>query len=616
MEPYSNLSSTIAVPTKPPVALPAKAHAASQGMGVLRLIRLLLPYFRPYPRLMLATLALTVVGLVADAFARLGFKFIIDEAIIPGDRGMLVRLIFVLGAATVLTSLAAIAAESLYSRLGAHVVNDIRERVFAHLQTLSAQYYRKSRIGDQMARFSTDVSYIETAVYYGVGTGVASVLGLTFAIGPLFFLSWQLALATAVLVPLALLGPVVTGPRASAASYETKEDLGRLQAAVAENLLTQDVVRAFRLQGWSLEIFRRLQADLLRATIRFNVWSYTSDRVPTVILSLVNLLILGGSAVRVFSGHMTIGALVAFQVFFANVVAHAQTLMSVCVYLLQATGGMLRIEEIFTEKPTVQDEGKAVLGSLTREITFDGVTFDYGDRVTRVHNLRLSIPIGSRVAIVGPSGSGKSTLLNLLIRFWDPVSGSVRFDGVPSRDFTLDSVRSRIGMVFQESMLFDTSILENIRLGCLTATDAEVEKASKLAELHDYVATLPEGYATRVGERGAKLSGGQRQRVAIARAILASPALLLLDEATASLDPATAAAVWRTLVRVGENRTMIYVTHHVDQAASADEIIVLDGGRCVERGAHRELMETAGLYKRMHDEQSRADRAPDDRRSS
>ncbi len=574
-----------------------------RAMGLGHFIRLLAPYFRPYPRLVATIVAVMLLDLGGDMFVRLGFKFLIDNAIIPGDRVMLLRLILALSAAAIASGAAAIASDTLYSRLGAQVVGDIRERVFRHLQGLSAQYFRKSQVGDLMARFSTDVSYVETAVYYGFGQGLAGLLGVTFAIVPLFVLAWPLALVVTALLPLALIGPLWIGPRASAASYAAKEGLGALQGAVAENLLSQDVIRAFRLQNWTLQHFRRLQADVLRASVRFNILSYLSDRLPTVLMSLVNLVILAVGAFEVFHGHLTIGTLMAFQVLFLGVVTQVQLLMSVTVYMLQATGGMRRVQEVLETAPTVQDTGTALLSRPEHAITLDHVTFDYGDGIDRLIDLSLRIPVGARVAIVGPSGSGKSTVLSLLLRFWDPVRGSVQFDGVPARTLTLDSLRAHIGIVFQDSMLFDTTIAENIRMGHLQASDAEVEQAARRAELHDYILRLPDGYQTRVGERGTSISGGQRQRIAIARAILGDPPLLLLDEATAALDPTTAAAVWRTMWQLGQSRTLVYVTHHVAQAAAADLIVVLDHGRCVEQGTHAELLAAHGLYASLVAEQ-------------
>ena len=255
------------------------------------------------------------------------------------------------------------------------------------------------------------------------------------------------------------------------------------------------------------------------------------------------------------------------------------------------------IEELLNEQPQVIDSpGAGTLPRLAQAIHFEDVCFSYTGQQAALNHVSFTIPAGHYVAFVGPTGAGKSTILNLLARFYDPTSGSVSFDGCDLRAVTQDSVRAQMGAVFQDTFLFNTTIRENIRLGRLGSTDAEVEAAAQLAEIDDFIAHLPDGYDTRVGEMGSLLSGGQRQRLAIARAILRDPAILLLDEPTSDLDPVTEAAINLTLRRLARDRTVIAVTHRLGAIQQADEIFVLDRGRLVEHGRHQELIAADGIY--------------------
>jgi ATP-binding cassette subfamily B protein len=291
----------------------------------------------------------------------------------------------------------------------------------------------------------------------------------------------------------------------------------------------------------------------------------------------------------------------------AQVIGPVQNISGITQGFQQATGAMDRVEEMLRVEPEIKDAPNATpIAPLARTIQLENVTFGYNPGEPTLQDLNLVIPAGSSVALVGPSGCGKSTILNLVMRFYDPTGGRVLFDGVDIREATVDSVRNQIGVVFQDSVLFNISIRENIRLGKLDATDAEVENAARAAEIHELIMRLPDGYDTTVGERGGRLSGGQRQRMAIARAIIRNPPILILDEATSALDPLTEAAINETLTRIGQGRTTISVTHRIASVVHADRIFVLDRGRLVESGTHEELLQAGGLFAHLWQEQGGA----------
>jgi ATP-binding cassette subfamily B protein len=324
------------------------------------------------------------------------------------------------------------------------------------------------------------------------------------------------------------------------------------------------------------------------------------ERSAGISILMLNVLIIGVGAYRVFNGHISVGTLVSFETVFLTLSYSLSYVSQYVPSLVHAAGGLGHILRLLGERPQIVDApGATTLPRLSRDLTFDNVTFSYTGEQLNLRDLNMRIMRGEFVAFVGPSGSGKSTLLNLLLRFYDPLRGSISIDGHDLRDVAQESLRSQIGVVFQENFLFNTTIRENIRMANPQATDREVEAAAAAAEIHDFINSLPQGYDTPAGERGSRFSGGQRQRIAIARAILRNPAILILDEATSALDPASEAAINATLARLARGRTVISITHRLNSILTADRIFVLNHGRLVESGRHEELLAFDGVYRHM-----------------
>ncbi len=565
----------------------------------------LLNYLRPYKVQVVLLLGGLLVDLAFTALLPMSLQALIDDAIKPKDVEMLWTLLIVLGVATVVAGIVAVGRDFLYARLGTAVLNDLRYAMFEHLQRLSAGFYARTQVGDIMARFSSDLAAVQNAVVMAVPDTILGILGILFYAGLLFYLNWELALITLAGLPLLLIGPRVLGPQAEAYSYAVRDEEAKAASMVQENVSAQPVVRAFGLAQTQITGFRRQLDVVYRTGFRFNIYAYLVERSPNISFLLIQLAVTGVGAYKAFHGTMTIGTLVSFNALTFSLSSAVTSLTRVMPALLQASGGVERIAELLREPAQVADaERPRPASPLTEGLRLEDVSFSYTGERNNLEGISLTIRRGDNVALVGGSGSGKSTVLSLLARFYDAGEGRVTFDGDDIREFSQDSLRAQMGVVFQESFLFNTTIRDNIRMGAPQADDAAIEAAARAAEIHELIMRLPDGYDTIVGERGGNLSGGQRQRVAIARALVRDPGILILDEATSALDPATESAINETIERIGEDRTVVSVTHRLSSATHCDQIFVFDHGKLVEFGDHTSLVsKDRGVYRRLWDKQ-------------
>jgi ATP-binding cassette, subfamily B, bacterial len=562
-------------------------------------------YLRPYKWRTSLLVVGMFVGVVYDTMMPFSFKFLIDNAIVPGNTRLLILILALLIGGGILTSLIGLCRDYLYARLSAAVLRDLRLRIFDHLQSLPFEFFDRTRPGDIAATFSTDLSSVEDSIVLALPAGIMALMGVLFSTILLFILEWKLALVAMMGLPVCLLGPRLIGKKAAEANDLYKREQVLVLDTVAENISAQSVIKAFDLRRLVTDRFQKQVSSLAQMAYRANFLSFVMERIPVITFLILHLTVICVCAVLAFGGYLSIGALVSFNAIFLSVSLSVRDLTSTLPRLMQAIAGMKRIESILADQAIVKDKPSAMaVSGITREIAFTDLSFGYIPERLVMDNVNVTIPAGSTVAFVGSSGSGKSTAVSLLIRLYDPCEGAITFDGIDVRDVARDSLLSRIGIVLQESFLFNASIEENVRLGRPDATRADIEAAAKAAGIHDVVLVMPDGYDTIVGERGSKLSGGERQRVAIARALIREPEILILDEATSALDPVTEALINDMLHPIGKDRTVITVTHRLSSTTQADRIYVFEGGRVVEQGRHEELIGQKGHYSSLWHKQS------------
>jgi ATP-binding cassette, subfamily B, bacterial len=562
------------------------------------LFRFLRPYTADHRKPLMLLALVLLIETVFNFLFPLASQYLIDEGLSEKkDVNVVVGVIIFLAVGSIAITILGVAMDYLNARIFSGVVVDIRQNLFAHVQGLSMPFFTRTHAGEVLSRFSGDIVSLEGTLLTMIPWCLVPLLEVIYSVVVMLYMNVWLGLMGCLVFPLVLLGPRIFAAWAFSLSYDKRRREAELLGEVQENVTAQAVVKAFGMQPPALSRYHGLNLLWLWVAFRVHFLGALVERSSNSGLYLLHVVCFGLGAYWVFEGRITIGTLVAFEGTFLSMGYALTYVMQYVPSLAQAAGSIHHLNELLAESPHVMDAPDAVvLPRLEREIVFDDVSFGYAEGAFQLQELNVRIAKGSLIAFVGASGSGKSTVLNLLLRLYDPSQGAVRVDGRDIRTVTQDSLRRQMGMVFQECSLFNTSILENIRMGQPEATVEQVAAAARAAEIHDFIASLPQGYHTIVGERGSQLSGGQRQRLAIARALVRDPSILVLDEATSALDYATEASLNETLLKVAQNRTVVMVTHRLSSVTSAGHIVVLDHGKVSESGTHEELLGKNGAY--------------------
>jgi ATP-binding cassette subfamily B protein len=553
-------------------------------MNLIWFIKELNKYIVPYRWLAILLIARGLFEAAFESSIRISLKFIIDAAIIPQNYRLLVLILLLLGGGAILFVFIGLLGDFWATRFSISVINNIRYSMFERLQNLSMEFFGRRSAGDIVNCFSVDTEKVENSLNCGL-IMILELGSILFSAIFMFSLNWQLGLISCIGLTFCTLAPAIIGQNATQQNYQLREQEGQIANVVQENILSQSVVKIFGLQARTINNFSKDLHKLKKVYVQAKFSSYLVQRIPTLVFVFVQLAIISIGAVMTYWNWITVGTLVSYQVLLVGLNLNILSFTFSLPHLIDGVAAMQRIYLLLAEVPQVQDAQDAIdLPHFQSEIYFDDVTFSYSSDRGGVKNLSLKIRQGDFAVFVGQSGAGKSTIVNLLTRFYDPDKGRILFDGVDLRHATVRSLRSQIGLVSQEVILFNGSVRENIRMGYLEASDEEVEAAAKSAEIHDFILTLPQGYDTPVGDRGGQLSGGQRQRIALARALVREPAILILDEATSALDPATEAGILATIERITQDRTVIFITHRMAHALRADVMFVMDSGCLVVSG--------------------------------
>ena len=582
-----------------------KLWAGEPDMRTGQFLRLTLRYLRPHRRREIEMFVYMLLGLAFTMVFPFVFRALLDTAIPSGEYSQVLQLLGVLFVAFVVSLAAGLRQAYLSAVVSGSVVRQLRLEMFTTMQGLSQRWYTQHQQGDVLSRLFSDVGMLEQGLSQTLRGGLIQVLTLVVSATVLVVLNPLLAVVVLLGAPVIGLVYKAMAAGAQKRSIAVQEETGGVLSVASENYGAQPVVKAFGLQAREVVRFRQSSDRLFDREVKLQLFGGLFGVSVNMVVTALRLIILGLGAWLILHGHLTIGGLVAFMSLMGETLSPVTVLTGIGQQIQASTGALVRINEVLDAEPEVDERsGAHDLAPLARSISLRDVGFSYTAERSTLCDVDVEITAGQRVAFVGPTGAGKSSILQLLMRFYDPDEGAVLFDGVDVRDATVASLRAQLGVVFQDTFLFNSTIRENIALGNPNADDAQIEAAARAAELHEFVTDLPRGYETLVGERGGRLSGGQRQRLSIARALLRDPRVLLLDEATSALDPRTERMIADTLERVGQGRTTIAVTHRLTSITDYDQIHVVVDGRVVEHGTHAQLVAAGGVYAGLWAEQT------------
>jgi len=565
----------------------------------------MLAFLRPYARQMSIAIVLTIAVTGLTLLTPYLIKIAIDEPIVQGDIPRLTRLSIWIGISFIGLYASTAGQQYLLSRVGQRVLADLREAMFRHLQKLPLSYQDTHIVGVTVSHVINDVAAINDLLTQGLISLAGDLLILIGIIFVMMNMNLRLALFTFLVIPLMILLTRWFSSRAKSAFRETRTTVANVVGRLAENIDGMRVIQAFAQEDTIQRRFRNVNRQNRDANVAAVTLSFIF--LPSIeflgMLATAIVLWVGGRAVS--DGTVTLGIMVAFLSYVTRFFQPIQELSQIYTTMQSAMAGGEQVLKLIHTEPTVADQpGARHMPTIEGRVEFDSVSFRYRkDSLEVLHDVNLTIEPGQTIAFVGPTGAGKSTISKLILRFYDVSGGSVKIDGIDIRDVTQHSLRSQAGLVPQDPFLFSGSIIENIRFGHPTASMDDIVAAAQLANAHDFITGLPQGYDTPILEGAVNLSVGQRQLICIARATLADPRILILDEATASVDTMTEMLIQSALERLLKGRTAIVIAHRLSTIRNADMICVIDQGQIVQQGPHEELVSQVGLYQRLYEQQ-------------
>jgi len=560
-------------------------------------LRRLSEYLRPYHKHLVAVTILVIIATLLGLAGPIILGQAIDQYVVFNDEAGLMRMSLLMLGVYLAQGIFTVIHGVLMIRVGQHFVADIRSTLFNHFHKLSMDYHDQHRVGDLMSRVSNDSEAINQILSNGLIQFTTNILSLGGIMIAMFLINFPLAVGTVTILPIMLFLTGQVTRRTREAFRGMQLNLGRMNAIMEENIAGIRAVKAYARESGAVDKFQEASIDYRKAGIRADFITAALGPMFTTmsILTIAATSLLGGwLAVRDI---VSVGVLATFVVYIMNFFRPMRGIAMVYNQLQAALAGAERIFEVLDADPTVQDQSDAIpLDSIAGQVTFQNVSFSYEPDKPVLMDINLDVDPGQTIALVGPTGAGKTTIISLLSRFYDVTDGAICLDGHDIREVQQDSLRRQLGIVLQDTFLFSGTVMDNIRYGRLDATDEEVIEAAKLANADRFIRLLPRAYDTEVSEKGNNFSQGQRQLIAIARAILADPRILILDEATSSVDTRTEIQIQQALLRLLEGRTAFVIAHRLSTIRNADQLLVINDHCIFERGTHDDLLAKRGFY--------------------
>lgn len=557
--------------------------------------------YAPYHTILFFVIAGSVLTAGLEISFPMIVRYILEDILPAGDMVRLVHTAAVLFILYVVCLCSSFCVSYFGRSMGTHIENDLRCRLFSHIESMSFSFFDNAKTGQLLSRIISDISEIGDLVFQMPNLIMVCLITMCGSAFFLFYINWQLAIFVLFLILLKTAGTMILNRRMKETFRTAREKMGLVSSQAMESLNAIRLVQSFCNEAVELKKFVAASDKLRRAQQRtFMFEAYLTSSV-IFFSNLTNLVIIAAGSFFIMLGVMSLGDLVAFLMYLMVFIRPIMQLTMLTERYQRGLAGYRRYEELMAIEPDVADKTDAVeAGVIEGRVAFEDVSFSYNGKDLVLRRFSLDIPRGKTVAIVGPTGAGKSSVASLLLRFYDIQSGCITLDGRDIRQYTLASLRRSIGIVQQDVFLFSDSIRENIAYGRPDATEQEIIEAAKLADAHEFIMKLPDGYDSAIGERGVKLSGGQKQRLAIARVFLKNPPVLILDEATSALDNETERRIQQALQDLSHNRTTLVIAHRLATIRHADSIVVLTKEGICEQGTHGELMERKGLYYELY----------------
>ena len=585
---------------------PSLTERTARARNPMQGLKRLLAYLKPYKVKLIIVFVLVILSTILNVFGPFLLGRTIDLGMVQKDLSKLTQMVLLMLGTQLVKWLFSVISGRIMARTAQEAMRNMRQELFAHMQQLSIGYYDRQTAGDLMSRLTNDMQAINQLLAQNLVSFIQSITQMVGVLVMMFVLNLPLTLAALLVIPLTLVVAMVIMKRSSPAFKNLQGSLGQLNGLMEETLSGQKVVITYGQQGASLEDFEIYNNAVKDTGIRANILAGLMPPLTGLLSGLNVIVVVGVGAYMLIQGmgSVTIGLITTFSEYTRRFGRPVMQISNLFNSVMASLAGAERIFEVLDTKPEIDDRPDAIaLEAIKGEVRFEDVSFGYSPEKPVLMDIDFKAAQGKTIALVGPTGAGKTTIINLLTRFYDIDEGRILIDGQDIRDIRQDDLRRKLGIVLQDTFLFAESVMENIRYGRLDATDEEVHHAAKLANADGFIQRLPEGYHTELSERGSNLSEGQRQLLAIARAILADPAILILDEATSSVDTRTEVEIQAALLKLMEGRTSFVIAHRLSTIRNADQILVINDGRLIERGNHEQLLDAKGFYYNLYTSQ-------------